>query len=162
MTSSTLVKCISMIVSIVMPSYPTITFFSLVRYEWTLNHCSYSKHENQPQYFLNRIILNIWSKKYFNSFAHFTSLLTEHLDSESDSEKNVKQNLTHKSDHIEYKTYSFTVFFWWRKNSKFFQGKPRIEDGQFLIGLSLQNPKSRLICDEVPPSKILNRDISDN
>ena len=28
-------------------------------YLWTLNYCSYAKHENQPQYSLNRIILNI-------------------------------------------------------------------------------------------------------
>ena len=54
--------------------------FSLVRYEWTLNYCSYSKHNlNQPQYSLNQIILNI-IQKIFNSFVHFTSLLTEHFD----------------------------------------------------------------------------------
>ena len=34
----------------------------------------YTKHENQPQYFRNQIILNI------NSFVRFASLLTEHFD----------------------------------------------------------------------------------
>jgi len=36
--------------------------FTLVRYEWTLNYSSYSKNENQQQYSLNQIILNIIQK----------------------------------------------------------------------------------------------------
>ena len=38
-----------------------------------------SKYVNLPQYFLNQMTLNI-IQKYFNSFAQFTGLLTEHFD----------------------------------------------------------------------------------
>ena len=88
-------------------------FFSLVRYEWTLNHCLYSKHENQPQYFLNRIILNIWSKKYFNSFAHFTSLLTEHFD--------LITAQVHKL--LTTQLYYYTTLYWFKNKANYINEK---------------------------------------
>ena len=42
----------------------------------TLNYCSYSRYDNQPQNSLNQITLNIIQK----IMCQFTSLLTEHFD----------------------------------------------------------------------------------
>ena len=72
MTSSTLVKCNSMIISIVMPSYPNVSLFLCYIGE----HCSYSKYDNQPQNSLNQMTLNIIQK----IMCQFTILLTEHFD----------------------------------------------------------------------------------
>ena len=78
MTSFTLVKCNSMIISIVMPSYPNVTFVSLL-HQRTLNYCSYSKYDNQPQNSLNQITLNI-IQKIMQVICQFTSFLTDHFD----------------------------------------------------------------------------------
>ena len=59
MTSSTPVKCNSMIISIVMPSYPNVSLFLCYIGE----HCSYSKYDNQPQNSLNQMTLNTIQKK---------------------------------------------------------------------------------------------------
>ena len=51
-------------------------FVSLLHWQ-TLNYCSYSRYDNQPQNSQNQITLNIIQK----IVCQFTSLLTEHFDS---------------------------------------------------------------------------------